>query len=1476
MRKFLLALPLSFSMLAAPAQSQNQQFTFFPDELVTEFDFGAPLSWKSDDAAIEVALNWQSDEDYYLIKIGKTASLTKIHKGLTLPLVESGNEAVTAPTERTLYIKRRKDSIRIYLNDALILQAVDDAFTGGKLGLRTVAGDVGMGRHKYQPVAPIVFSDDFMRSSQNEVWTTNSGEWELQGSTNASMSSNAFYFIGRAPDGKGSAVTGERFWDSYQVECAIRMTDAQGGGLIACQQNANSYYLLKWSGEKIGRLHLIRMTEGKETALASCLLPYHLGHWYRLDFSVVDGELVASVDGHEVLSATDRTLYQGKAGLFSASPAGVHFDDVQVFSMASVRERFDDEVTGRWTLYGGTWQRGISTFGGVFPGDACLRVDADDPAKAILARDVPADFIFEADTFAPEGVFGLCFYYRDEVNYWLARVTPKGASLIEKREGQLFVHDKIETEYPPALRRIRITTEKHVVRVTIDGQEMQAVVEEAQGRVGFYAANANQTAFDNAYLMSAEPLTPVFIQHEVFGGERTMAGWSVARSDWDASDFEGMSGQWHRGAFPGDVSMRIQLNRRPARRSVMRLKLGGSRTDASMGCSLELDFANTASIAIKRGGKTLAEKQDVPLTFPFTVRFSQLGHFAVVHIGQQAALHSKLPEDVHGREIGWAADGFEVAAEDVFVEARNCNVYTFKTATVDWIAANGDWQVTNRWTCDPRWSFFSGVSDNLAVLWNKRPLRGNAVVEFAAGPKMNPNLGGSDYTRYAHDINVTLCADGKDLTTGYSLIYGGWKNSHSRILRNNRIVAETNNVIPTSGLHRRWLYFRAEKKGDEISLTVEGEKILSFIDPAPLPGNRVALWTYDNGVMVARVRMAADEIGRPSFPSYPPPTWGTCIYNHPAQPDKVADALKRIQEQDLTIVGNAAYELSQLREPSTIPNLTPLLQSQDDNVRWQAASALAAIGLPGVQALLKELDTDSDQARWKIESALRQAGAEAAPLIVNTLLNGTDIQRRSCAYILRDIPADETCAGLVAAMADKDSGVQWKAADSLFNLGQIAAPIVVRALRNKSTQIRQTAAWVLGKMPVHAPIEALIGALGDPDNDVRWKAATAIKEREPRPETDVVSAYKFADRMTREHLVWILTEWKYGGLTELRKSSQPDNAQQSQAKVRGVKIESTPVGASVFINDKYAGISPGTFTAPAAESVVTLHRHGYSPWSGKIAAEKTDSLRVEFEPLSRLELTVLSMPSAASVFLDNEFRGNTPITLQDVTSGTHQLRLEREGCFTIGQDLKLLPNKNQSIRLSLKFKSEQFYLDRLKDKPDMASFRTELAHLYFLMNDFDKGRDQFLEAFRLVKTGRDQSGYASRLTQELGKIQTAFFDYGDEQSQNKGRAALEQVYEQLTKEFPADSSFWTSLAQLQMGRGAYQQIVDNMTQALRHLPNDWEIHFALGIAQYSLASNGQATFKSQAEASLNKARQLAPAKQQSSVDQYLQNLLKLP
>jgi len=192
--------------------------------------------------------------------------------------------------------------------------------------------------------------------------------------------------------------------------------------------------------------------------------------------------------------------------------------------------------------------------------------------------------------------------------------------------------------------------------------------------------------------------------------------------------------------------------------------------------------------------------------------------------------------------------------------------------------------VTNRWECDPRWSFFSGRSDRVAVLWNKRKFRGDLSVEFCAGIKMDTSKEkqGSGRYSYASDINVTICADGESLNSGYSFIFGGWHNKYTRILKGTKVVAETTEeIIPVAkeNIHRRWFYINIRKRGNHLEFWVDHRKVLEYDDPEPLTGDRVALWTYNNGLMLARVRISAARGGDKETLSMPPHPTVRCIYD---------------------------------------------------------------------------------------------------------------------------------------------------------------------------------------------------------------------------------------------------------------------------------------------------------------------------------------------------------------------------------------------------------------------------------------------------------------------------------------------------------------------------------------------------------------------------------------------------------------------
>ena len=192
----------------------------------------------------------------------------------------------------------------------------------------------------------------------------------------------------------------------------------------------------------------------------------------------------------------------------------------------------------------------------------------------------------------------------------------------------------------------------------------------------------------------------------------------------------------------------------------------------------------------------------------------------------------------------------------------------FSQAPTGWrTAGNAIAEVTNRWQSDPRWTFFSLQNDlrqpgKTAVLWSKYLYPGDLTLEFYVCNKQAGERG-QPFT-YAKDINVTICSDGADLGKGYTFKWGGDNNTVSKILRDGLEVKRSSDHIPTDMNYTRyWFRYRVEKQGGHLIFHIldsSGRKhcYLTYDDPQPLKGSRVAIWTHDNAIMLARVRLSGD------------------------------------------------------------------------------------------------------------------------------------------------------------------------------------------------------------------------------------------------------------------------------------------------------------------------------------------------------------------------------------------------------------------------------------------------------------------------------------------------------------------------------------------------------------------------------------------------------------------------------------------
>ncbi len=224
------------------------------------------------------------------------------------------------------------------------------------------------------------------------------------------------------------------------------------------------------------------------------------------------------------------------------------------------------------------------------------------------------------------------------------------------------------------------------------------------------------------------------------------------------------------------------------------------------------------------------------------------------------------------------AIGFEGAMpslQDVEVQSNNVYDYTFTTAPADWRVQSGVWEMTNRWVCSPGWSWFGGRSEEVASIWNKRKFSGDFSVQFYFAFKMG--LTGTPTWKYRpSDVAISFCGDGHNLGSGYSLVLGADDNSHSVLMRRGQKVADSakpeailpslvDGEPPMEQLHRHWWYVKVNRVGKRIECWLDNKLLFTYDDPQPIDAGQIALWTYDNGIMLSRVQVFYENEVKPGY-----------------------------------------------------------------------------------------------------------------------------------------------------------------------------------------------------------------------------------------------------------------------------------------------------------------------------------------------------------------------------------------------------------------------------------------------------------------------------------------------------------------------------------------------------------------------------------------------------------------------------------
>jgi len=435
------------------------------------------------------------------------------------------------------------------------------------------------------------------------------------------------------------------------------------------------------------------------------------------------------------------------------------------------------------------------------------------------------------------------------------------------------------------------------------------------GKPGLWAQGTSEVAFRDVVLFfPPEPEKPKVAPK--MEDDAQMVGWASPSGEWPPQKVKTRLEYWNTGDFYGDTWVEVPWRRTAFAVGYMEIALRARREQFDSGYVLRCQASPSTSylkLTLSRGGLNSKPLKQVDVNLQDLPADAATPNPAATPSPAGATVEQTIPLriELEGRAILVRAAGRPVlsyllspeeakAATNGLLNTNTCvgvrsmelmippkelrafsahrDDYTFTEAPIDWYAPQGDWSVFSRWPCYSDWSFFGGKG--LApVLWNKRVYRGDTVVEMYAHNQMDlPKE--IAYSRPG-DLNITIAGDGKNPASGYSFIVAGWSNTRTRIYKGTQMVAESTAsnarfarpINHNYAYHKRWYYIRAEVRqmrkdditGVQVRLLMDDDVLAEYFDPTPLPaltnGGRVALWSVNSSIMIARTKIESAEMG---------------------------------------------------------------------------------------------------------------------------------------------------------------------------------------------------------------------------------------------------------------------------------------------------------------------------------------------------------------------------------------------------------------------------------------------------------------------------------------------------------------------------------------------------------------------------------------------------------------------------------------
>ena len=452
---------------------------------------------------------------------------------------------------------------------------------------------------------------------------------------------------------------------------------------------------------------------------------------------------------------------------------------------------------------------------------------------------------------------GLVCAAGEDGGYVALRFTPSAAELVTVRGGVESVHASQPGSLKPGdWHAIQVDVGENDVTAWVDGYPLFARSFDfpLHGRWG-YGWTARRTCFLTMSPSVREEEGPQAAGKELKASgavtsdygmppvvdtmvhDKIMQSWAAGASFWTRS----RRGQptWNHERFYGDTE--VAWTPRAGRVVGLTRLMLHAGDDVESGYSLLLTPAQPSSVdlELRRFKRTVAKKR-VALPEGSDRRFSlPCGGAAGRRSGGQEVLFWTDPAPIPSGRLGAFREKGAVAVGELAAATRNLEDYPFTRAPVDWEVGTGEWGRSKPLGLYAPVVLVRRAEPLRASIWHRDRFPGDFSLDFNAALRMDTPF--APIYRHPGDICATICADGRDFSSGYTFIYGGWNNSKTCILRGNKIVAETERFrIPDNlddfeyDLHKQWYRVTVERNGRDGAAVHRSQPGAGVYGPRPL------------------------------------------------------------------------------------------------------------------------------------------------------------------------------------------------------------------------------------------------------------------------------------------------------------------------------------------------------------------------------------------------------------------------------------------------------------------------------------------------------------------------------------------------------------------------------------------------------------------------------------------------------------------